>query len=113
MVGICYKILEFTVAHVESQNVTDIADIFCNQNPGDEMTSTVVAANQCLGKEPEHKEVCKVKAIIFLMVLIIITVVEMKVIIIVLQGGAMRQLEPRSVGSLQWTMWEGAPTAEC
>ena len=113
MVGICYKILEFTVAHVESQNVTDIADIFCNQNPGDEMTSTVVAANQCLGKEPEHKEVCKVKAIIFLMVLTIITVVEMKVIIIVSQGGAMRQLEAWPVGSLQWTMWEGASTAEC
>ena len=83
MVGICYKILEFTVAHVESQNVTDIVVIFCNQHPGDEMTSTVVAANQCLGKEPEHKEACKVKAIIFLMVLTIITVVEMKVIIIV------------------------------
>ena len=84
MVGICYKILEFTVAHVESQNVTDIADIFCNQNPGDEMTSTVVAANQCLGKEPEHKEACKVKVIIFIIILIIITVVEMKVMIIVL-----------------------------
>ena len=104
MVGICYKILEFTVAHV---------DIFCNQHPGDEMTSTVVAANQCLGKEPEHKEACKVKVIIFIIILIIITVVEMKVIIIVLQGGAMRQLEPRSLGSLQWTMWEGASTAEC
>ena len=24
------------------------------------MTSTVVAASQCLGKEPEHKEACKV-----------------------------------------------------
>ena len=113
MVGICYKILEFTVAHVESQNVTDILDIFCNQNPGDEMTSTVVAANQCLGKEPEHKEACKVKVIIFIIILIIITVVEMKVIIIVLQGGAMCQLEARPVGSLQWTMWEGASTAEC
>ena len=43
------------------------------------MTSTVVAANQCLGKEPEHKEACKVKVIIFIiMVLIIITVVEIK-----------------------------------